>query len=114
MNRLNLRVERMNRNILARDLEDELEAYFDDEGEDVVAEILEEDLGDMFAMPSYERGVVDTTPEGFAALMRDIVEHEGDIETRHRALDGAMADLLEALGYSDAVEVFWRAHKWYA
>lgn len=37
-----------------------------------------------------------------------------DQEDRHRFMDGAITDVLEALGYTEAVRIFYDTPKWYA
>lgn len=52
-------------------------------------------------------------PDEFAQKMKDIFER-GDTETDHSAADGLMSDLLDKLGYSKAVDIFWSSERWYA
>jgi len=59
------------------------------------------------------------TPAEFAEQMRYIQrkgsdDNSNDIEFVHIAMDNAMADLLESLGYSEGVQVFQDTYKWYS
>lgn len=42
------------------------------------------------------------------------VQGEGDYECSHQVADGALCDLLTALGYWDVVEEWRKVGKWYA
>lgn len=53
------------------------------------------------------------TPEELAEDMRRIAEFD-DQEMRHILMDGALTDVLEKLGYAEAVEIFINTPKWYA
>lgn len=53
------------------------------------------------------------TPDELAESMRNISEN-ADQEFRHRAMDSALTDVLEALGYTEAVKIFYETPKWYA
>lgn len=53
------------------------------------------------------------TPDELAESMRNISEND-DQEFRHWAMDSALTDVLEALGYTEAVKIFHETPKWYA
>ena len=42
------------------------------------------------------------------------VKYEDDEEAAHRLADDILCDLLESLGYTELVEVFYSIDKWYA
>lgn len=42
------------------------------------------------------------------------VKYEDDEETAHYLADDILCDLLESLGYTELVEVFYSIDKWYA
>lgn len=55
------------------------------------------------------------SPEEFAeAMRRRCNDHEGDIEMQHWHMDQLMLELLDALGYSEGVDIFMNTSKWYA
>lgn len=54
------------------------------------------------------------TPEELAEDMRRIAEEFDDQEMCHRIMDGTLTDVLEKLGYAEAVEIFINTPKWYA
>ena len=61
------------------------------------------------------------TPEEFAEQMKDAAipkllhgKFWEDCEDTHYRMDNLMCDLLEKLGYSDAVDIFKQSPKWYA
>ena len=54
-------------------------------------------------------------PSEFAARMRAIRdEFSDDEEVEHISMDNIMLELLEELGYSEAVAIFNDTPKWYA
>lgn len=64
-------------------------------------------------LTSKETDVELPTPEEAAAYMRDLAL-ETDQEDRHCRMDGYLLNILEALGYGEAVEIFDNSPKWYA
>lgn len=53
------------------------------------------------------------TPEELAERMRDASEDD-DVECRHYNMDGILLDVLERLGYGEAVKIFRETPMWYA
>lgn len=53
------------------------------------------------------------TPEELAERMRDAAKDD-DQECRHYTMDGILLDVLEQLGYGEAVKIFRETPAWYA
>lgn len=53
------------------------------------------------------------SPANIAILMRSYAD-DADTEDRHFNMDKLMCDLLRALGYDEAVQIFEDAGKWYS
>jgi hypothetical protein len=59
--------------------------------------------------------LTDVSPAYIAKRMQLIVDHlAGDQEVCHVEMDQLMCDLLETLGYDEAVRIFRSEEKWYA
>ena len=52
-------------------------------------------------------------PMEFAAAMV-LIDQGGDIEGKHEQADALICELLNALGYEQAVLIFEKMEKWYA
>lgn len=46
--------------------------------------------------------------------MKDIVDFGSDIESDHHNADYILCELLEELGYTKLVDLYYKVHKWYA
>ena len=53
--------------------------------------------------------------DSFTAAMREAYRADGDDEERvHGVMDGIMCETLDRLGFTEGVEIFDKAPKWYA
>lgn len=53
--------------------------------------------------------------DSFTAAMREAYKAYGDYEERvHCVMDGIMCETLDRLGFTEGVEIFDKAPKWYA
>lgn len=63
----------------------------------------------------YMSKLSDTSPAHVAKLMQSIIDFNGDDQERcHVEMDQLLMDLLETLGYDEAVKIFRSEPKWYA
>ena len=53
------------------------------------------------------------TPDEFLKDMQRVAD-SNDTEWKHGCMDDMMCDLLEQLGYGEAIEVFRHTDKWYS
>lgn len=62
-----------------------------------------------------EKALPRVTPIEFANRMNGVfIAHSDDPETLHRVMDEVMCEMLETLGYTEGVNIFSEAEKWYA
>jgi hypothetical protein len=56
------------------------------------------------------------TPDEFATEMKILFpdDEDYDVEGSHSTADDIMCDILIELGYTEGVEIFKKARKWYA
>lgn len=54
------------------------------------------------------------SPDNIANRMREITVRPGDEETDHIAGDALLCEVLQSLGYGDAVGIFEKMSKWYS
>ena len=80
----------------------------------MIDELSPEDKDNVLLVALYAQNQAKTPNQLVKSLETIVEEHESDIGATHVLADRAMVDVLENLGYDDAMNIFNSIRKWYA